>query len=151
MNKNPFLETLTVPYLRIIKRDVTNLQMLDPGLQPGDYYDVEIEKSTRVYRSIKRFMAIKDMSAGGLRALMWMMYTIPEKATSIKINDVELSTVLDCSCRQVARIRAELIQFALIAKRKENEYWINPRYFASGDRLKLYPGNTLQEAQIKQS
>lgn len=139
MNKNPFLETLSIPYLRVIKRDVP---VWKEDLKAGDYYEVEKMSSTRLYRDADNFLTLLEMSSSTLKIVFWIMYHIRADATSIRLDDKKLSELLGCTERQFRRVRTELIAKALIAKRQENEYWINPRYFAADSRLKLYKENT---------
>lgn len=140
MQRNPFLETLVVPYVRVIRRD-TPINKTE--LDEGDYYEFEAQDATRVYRNANTYKVVGQLTAAGTRLLMWMMYNISDDAVTVKLNEQGLSELFEISSRQIARMKAELISAAIIAKKEYNEYWINPKYFASGNRMKLYPGNTL--------
>lgn len=150
MYKNPFLETLIVPYIRCIKPEVGVMQQIE-GLEEGDYFDVEVEKSTRLYRSPQRLADMLQLSSYGLRLAIWIMYNVNEDSISIRLDDLKLSGTFQCSGRQVARMRTDLLKASILAKKKENEYWINPRFFAADSRLKLYPENTVLHRIIKLS
>jgi hypothetical protein len=148
MNKNPFLETLVIPYVRYIKRDVTQFKLMESGIEAKDYFDVEVTKSTRLYRHDENMQELLDLKAGAIKLFLWIIYNIHESSTFIKLTDTELMTVFQCSDRQVQRMRHELIRRAILAKRQGNEYWINPRYLSGSDRTKLYPGHATQIATI---
>lgn len=136
MNQNPFLETFTIPYIRLIKRDVPGYK----ELESNDYVEIEQERYTRVYRERGQFeYLIANLSFTGLKMYTWLVYNLAIGADSIALDDVELTRVLGCSDRHVARMRKEMIQFAILAKKKENQYWVNPRFFATESRLKIYP------------
>jgi hypothetical protein len=142
MNKNPFLETLVVSYVRWIKRDVP------PGkdLQAGDYYDVEAEDSTRLYHRPEMREVIMNLPAPALRLFMYIAYHLRDDATSIKLDEKHIAKYFQCSDRTVDRMKHELIAAAIIAKKEQNEYWTNPRYLAPKSRIYLYPGQAMQVA-----
>jgi hypothetical protein len=142
--KNPFIENFTVRFVRHIKRDVP----LNKELEEGDFYDVEAEKCSRVYRKLENLADLMIMKHGS-RLFLWMLYRISEDAISVKLDDKNLAMELKCSERTVERMRAELLEAAVIAKKQYNEYWVNPRFFASDNRLKLFPGHTLQVALVR--
>lgn len=139
MHINPFAQTLVVPIIRIIRRDVPIMKL---DLLPGDYYDVEAVPATRLYRIPSSYDKIKDLSVTGYRLLMWILYHIPDDALSIKLDEFKLTTLFRCSCKTVQRARLELVRNAILAKYEDNRYWVNPQVFASNSRLKLYEGNT---------
>lgn len=139
MHINPFTQTLIVPIIRIIRRDVP-LMKLD--VEQGDYYDVEAVPATRLYRTTASYDKVKDLSATGFRLFLWILYHIPEDQTSIKLDELKLSTIFECSGKTVQRARLELIKAAILAKYENNRYWVNPQVFASNSRLRLYEGNT---------
>lgn len=135
--QNPFTELLVINYIRFIKRDVPEYKT---DLQPGDYYDVEQQKATRLYRVNAHCNMMMELSAPGVKLVVWIMYHLQDNAVSIKLNEKKLcAEVFKCSERQFRRTKAELIKAAIIAKKENNDYWVNPRYFASESRLKLYP------------
>ncbi|MFZ8428658.1 hypothetical protein ACO1NA_13920, partial [Staphylococcus aureus] len=57
------------------------------------------------------------------------------------IDDRSISGLLDISDRQAQKARLELIDKAIICKKQDNIYWVNPRYICSGNRIKMYPKN----------
>ena len=139
MRVNPFIQTLAVPYIRIIKRDVP---MAKTSLDKDDTFEVETERHTRVYRNPARLKGILDFSVGGLRLYLWLIYSVRSSQPSIKLNEKTLcEEIFHCSAKQMQRMRQELIAAAVLAKKEANEYWINPVYFSSSDRLKAYPEN----------
>lgn len=146
MVKNPFTATLVVPFVRVIKRDVP---LNKEELEVGDYYDIESEKSSRVYRNKEHLNELMEMKHGS-KLYLWMLYRISEDAVSIRLDDKMLATELNCSERTVERMRSDLMKAAVIARKQYNEYWINPRFFASDSRLKLFPGHILQVALIRE-
>lgn len=147
MIQNPFTQTLVVGFIRIIKRDVPiNKQ----DLVNGDYYDVEQQPASRVYRSKETYEIVKGLKPLGSKLYLWMIHNIQPGAVTIKLNESSLSELFGYSSRHITRMRTELIKAAIIAKKEANEYWVNPRYFAADSRLKLYPANTLLVATTRE-
>lgn len=147
MNKNPFIETLVVSYVRWIKRDVP----VGKDLQSGDYYDVEAEASTRLYHRPEMRETVLGLSSPALRLFMYIAYKVDDDDTSIKLVEKTLMDYFHCSDRTVDRMKRDLIAAAIISKKEQNEYWINPRFLAPKSRIYLYPGNTLQVALKRES
>lgn len=139
MHKNPFIETLVVPYIRVIKPEVTPMELMKGDLHESQYYDVEQQKHTRLYRETKHFTDLIALSSSAIKLILWIMYHIPDGSPSIRIDDLQLSAVFQCSGRQMLRMRSELIKAAILSKRDGNSYWINPRYFSSANRIDIYP------------
>ena len=138
MRINPFIQTLAVPYIRIIKRDVPTHKT---SLEERDYFEVEAQRHTRVYRDTERLKDILKFSVGGLRLYLWLIYSVRSSQQYIKIDEHKLTVQFECSGKQVQRMRQELIAAAVLAKKENNEYWINPIYFCAADRLKTFPEN----------
>lgn len=147
---NPFLSALVVPYIRIIKKEVSDYQLAGDGLEPGDSFHVEAEKYSRLYRNVHTKSMIAALNAPALQLFMWIMLHIPDDALSIKLDETSLTAIFDCSDKTISRMKSTLIANAVIAKREDNRYWINPVFFASSDRLKLYPENAVIVHTIKQ-
>lgn len=137
---NPFLSgNFTVPYILFIKRDVSDYKIMEHGLEQGDWYEVESEKYTRVYRKSELSSIYLKLSKPALQLLCWIIFKLPEDAQSIKLDELLLMKEFDCCEKTVSRMKTELIRWAVIAKRDTNRFWINPRYFICGDRLKMFP------------
>lgn len=147
MIQNPFTQTLVVNYVRYIKRDVS---ILKQDLDPGDYYDVEQQPATRVYRSKDNYEVIRQLGPLGSKLYLWIIHNVQSDAVTVKLNELALAELFGYSGRHVARMKSELIRAAIIAKKESNEYWINPRYFASNSRLKLYPENCVRVATLRE-
>ncbi len=141
MRINPFLQTLEIPVHRVRKRDVPEWK---ESLSEGEYFEVESIHFARVYRGKDKedkMKIILSLSPSAIRLYTWMQYYIPRDSDEIRINDNELCSVLGISDRQVQRARLELVNAAIIYRKKENVYWVNPRYLCSGSRIKMYPDN----------
>lgn len=141
---NPFTQMLAIYYVRFIKRDAP----IREELLRKDYYDVEQQTSVRVYKDA--YEAVEQLTDLGHKLMRWIMYHIPDKAVSIKLGNKTLMSLFKCSDRQVLRMKADLLRCAVIAKRENNEYWVNPRYFAAGNRIQLYPDHTVRAATIRE-
>lgn len=147
MYQNPFLSTLVIPYIRVIRRDTPAGKS---ELNKGDYYDLEKIRSTRVYRLEANYERLKDLSVTGYRLFMWILFHLPNNSDSIVLDDKTLAEKFDCSERTILRARLELIQHTILAKRRNNEYWTNPHIFASEGRLSLYEGHTTCVATVRE-
>lgn len=144
--RNPFLATLAVEFVRVIKRDVP------PGkpLVDGDYYDVETVEATRVLRDKEMMNIVMQLPAPALKLYMYLIYNIQDGAVTVKLDDLKLMQLFDCTDRTVLRMRQALVSAAILAKMKQNVYWVNPRFFASKSRLKLYSAHTVQVALVRE-
>jgi hypothetical protein len=141
MRRNPFIETLEVPVHRVKKRDVPDWK---ENLSDNEYFEVEAISYTRLYRGHDKADKLKillALSPGALRLLTWIEYYVPKDSDEIAIDDLLLSNILGLSGRHIQRMRLELVDAAILCRKKENVYWLNPRYICAGSRLKMYPAN----------
>lgn len=149
MNNNPFTATLAIPFLRVIKRDVTDYKIVK-GMDKSDYFDVDKVPSTRVFRGTAHLNEVMKMSASCVKLYFYLILKVQKSELFIRIDDKTICKLFECSERQAARLRAELIKFTIIAKKENNQYWINPRFFCSGDRLKMYSECAVLSYTIKE-
>lgn len=104
-------------------------------------YDWDMQKFTKLYHSLKK---VDDVLKLGRPALL--LYTlVPHLLTGgqdwVELKSSYLEKKLNLSAFSVASAIRELTTIGVIAKRKRSEYWICPKVFFSGDRLKLYKKN----------
>lgn len=141
MRINPFLATFEVPVHRVKKRYVPEWK---ETLNDNEFFEVESIHFMRIYRGkdkSDKMNIILNLTPSAMRLYTWMQYYIPRDSDEIRIDDKELCGVLGISDRQVQRARLELVNSAIIYRKKENTYWVNPRYICSGNRMKMYPDN----------
>jgi len=141
--ENPFTQTLIVPFVRVV--DLVEKQ--DDGTLKNNYHDVELEKFTRVYRNPHNLQQLKRLSSSALWMYNWLVYNATNK--HIQIDDAVMSKEYDCSEYTAGEMRRELVDMAIIAKKHDNVYWLNPRYFCFDDRIKVYPDNAVRQFTIR--
>jgi hypothetical protein len=147
MHSNPFLKKFKVAYVQVIKRDVPGYRRYAPNEQ--EYFKAESALSTRLYLDIVAMQVVLDLGSAW-RLFIWIAYSMRPKRKTIKLNELALMELFQCSSREVSRMKAKLITAEIIAQKQGNEYWINPTFLCSGDRVKLYPelsqyGKTVEE------
>ncbi len=141
MRINPFLETLQIPIHRVKKRDVPSWK---EKLTDEEYFEVESIHFTRIYRGsdrINKMNILLQLLPAALKLYTYIQYYLPKDSDEIKLDDKQLCTVLNLSERQIQKARLCLVDVALICRKQENTYWVNPRYLCSGNRLKMYPNH----------
>jgi len=138
MGINPFNDrdfVITTNVARTRDKFVT-----DGGFLIPSYYDMENEHIVKVYTSVANRKIIALLSANSLRLFMWIIYEVKYGRDLIWINKKRYMEEAQISSRTTyARSVAELTRYELIKLSNEKEvYWINPRYFFKGSRLKKY-------------
>jgi hypothetical protein len=137
MTRNPFIDNLIVPYIKVYYEQAHWEMTI--GKKPISF-EVEEEEYTRVYRNKGNFSILFKFSAGALKLYLWIVDNLPTNSQSIKLDEKKLiEELFECSERHFKRLKAELVDNAIIVHYKDNRYWVNPTFFASGDRLKIYP------------
>jgi hypothetical protein len=136
---NPFINKLVVPYIQYIT-DIHKVTLLSDDKYG---YEVESEHFTRVYVSKeKRQFIFTQLSMYARDMLMAMQYfTHPSHETVIltheKMQDLYGTAY---SKRRFDDTIRELVKMAIIdyKDRKKGEFWYDPQFFASGNRLAMF-------------
>lgn len=150
MIRNPFIETLTIPFIRVINSKPIPYKLAN-GEEITDYYDVEQQEFARIYKNYNNYLSLSKLSGNANKLYLFITYSISKDAQSIKLDEKELCGLFKCGDRQIKRIKAELIDEAIIIHNKDNRYWVNPRFFASGNRLTMFPENKVLITTIDNS
>lgn len=138
---NLFKETLTVPVIKVIT------EFTDSEVTAS--YDYESERYTRLYVSpAKRDFIYTNLSSDA-RDLLFLITQITNpdyEYTTIdyeKANEFIGKNNSRYSRRKFETVLRELIRFAILdcKVQKLGQYWYNPNYFCSGNRINMFPNN----------
>jgi len=136
---NPFINTLYVPYKEIIT------SAKDGAIESS--YKIEAESYSRIYTSkARRDYIFNSLSMYARDMLMAMLYVTNYDyqyviLTYDKFKELYAATDPNYGKRRYEDTIRELHKFSIIdCKDKErNQYWFNPVYFISGNRLNMFP------------
>ena len=139
---NPFLNSLIVPYIEVIK----SIKYVE-GQPIKDSYEIESTKHIRVYTSPRtRDLLFNDLSMYARDMFLAIQYTLNEDYYYIIMSYEKMQEVYKVSepkygkRRYEATIR-ELHKYGIIdcKDRVRNQWWYNPVYLAPKSRLIMFP------------
>lgn len=101
---------------------------------------VDKSASCRLFTSSINRRVVSKLSLCGKGLYLWIMYEIETGNEALWINKVRYIEESGVSLNTYKKSIDELVRHAIIAYTVVKEvYWINPAYFFSGDRIKMYP------------
>ena len=114
--------------------------VLEDGLLVPSYYNMENEDIVKFYTSASNRKTITLLSGGALRLFMWIVYEIDYGKDLVWINRKRyMGESQITSVNTFKRSIEELERYCLIhSTKKEEVFWINPRYLFKGSRMKKY-------------
>ena len=139
---NPFLDDLKIEYVEI--------NIIDNDNELLSKYEMERDKFNRLYTSVdNRNFIFGELSMYAIHMFLFMQYIINHDYPYIIINYEKVETY--CKREKIGRRRFDDTIRELINKdviqirdRKDDSFWFNPKYFSSGNRLKMYPDNKIK-------
>lgn len=96
---------------------------------------IDKDGSVKVYKTANVRALVLSLSYPGLRLFNYILLYSQNKRDTISLNNTTVKRVLDISTATYQRALKELIEKCFINKKGKNEYWINPHFFFSGDRI----------------
>jgi hypothetical protein len=141
---NPFVNKLVVPYVEYITNP---LKFTETNEKYG--YEVESQTHVRMYTSKANREFIYSLSIYARDMFLAMQYFTQPGKDSVYISYEKMQAL--CPTVKLSRRRfedtiRELVKAAVIdyKDRKHDEYWYDPQYFYSGNRLDAF-----EQAKIK--
>jgi hypothetical protein len=142
MGLNPFIDTLEIP---VVRRGISNqLKRIDNKLIPAEF-DHELTSHAKLFCDPDKRYLNNSLSLRAKELLLWVMFQTTSSKDYIWINKtmyMEENNVTSINTYKEALadlIKKKYLGITLI----KDVYWINPKYFFKGDRVKKYPNNVL--------
>lgn len=146
MIKNPFLQSARLRYF--IKQDqktVFDTHGSEPTSVKGHFItQQEFEKDPfiKLYNDKSFFNVFKQTSDTASKIFLYIAYTIPkDKDSMILIPEDVMGFVGIKSVTTYYKYIQELMDNAVIARRSNSEYWVNPHFIFNGNRIAFYKEN----------
>lgn len=143
MIKNPFLQSARLRYF--IKQDqltVFDTQGSEPSSVKGHFstqHEFEKDPFIKLYNDKSFFNVFKQTSDTASKIFLYIAYTIPKDKDSIVLNPEDVMGFVGIkSVTTYYKYIQELMDNAVIARRSNSEYWVNPHFVFNGNRIDFY-------------
>lgn len=142
-NINPFIEKLdieTICYVVKQKHSKDPLQLHNDNRLP-DYQRVsyaEFGDKTTITNRDKLSPILERLSPVGSKLLLFILFKLGKDTSKINLSNARLKKELNIEKSSSSSARSELSKLDLIQKFRKDEYWINPLYFWSGNKVKHF-------------
>jgi len=139
-DKNPFAEKLEVLVNKRI--DMSSLKLEDGDWIPQEY-EYERASITKVYRTVDNRALINKLSLPAKELYLWLIYKVEYGEDWIRINrksymeEHGISSVNTYKKAVVDLVFGGAIAYTVL----KDVFWINPKLFFAGSRVKKYPNN----------
>ena len=101
---------------------------------------VDKSPSCRLYTYSQNRKVVSKLSSCGKELFVWIMYELEAGKEALWINRERYFEENGVSVNTYKKSVDELVRSAIIAYTVVKDvYWINPAFFFSGDRIKMYP------------
>ena len=135
---NPCRNNLKIPVAYLEFKD--SFQVDEQGDWLNTKKRVDNSPNCKLYTSSLNRKLVSKLSPCGKELYLWIMYEIEVGKEALWINRDRYLEENETSINTYKKAIEELIKNAIIAYTVVKDvYWINPSYFFSGDRLKMYP------------
>ena len=140
---NPFLSNLIVPYIQVIK----NLKVENGITVSDDSYEIEAAEYVRLYTANgNRDELFNNLSIYARDMLLAIQYMLNRDYQYVVLTYDKMKQLYAVSdprygLRRYDTTVKELYKYGVIdfKDRSKNQFWYNPKYFAAGSRLSMYP------------
>jgi hypothetical protein len=140
LGNNPCVIPLTIP---IIKWENTGIFKKEEEMLLFATYDIEVDKSTKLYISSRRRKLINNLGGTSSKLLLWIMQELESNKDYLWVNKMRFMEECNIASNNtflgaITELQKyNFIQPSVIKK----VYWINPDIFFLGSRVKKYPNN----------
>lgn len=136
---NPFAKDIKI---EVVSSCIDGIYRKDGDILVPNVYLREREVATKIYRSPDSRGLICGLSEVGLRIFVWLTYEVETGKDYVWVNRVRIMKELGIKSVNTYKLGIEnLIRYDVIALSLiKDVYWINPRLFFSGNRVKKYRG-----------
>lgn len=112
-------------------------------------YYAEGQENTSVYNiSYVDNVLFKSIGAAGRDILLYIIYHLKKDIDFINLSYSRISTAISISHTTIRKGLQDLSDNAIIAKKSQSEYWINPYFIFKGDRKRYYSINYPESIDI---
>jgi predicted transcriptional regulator len=146
--KNPFLAGFKLNLVKVSEsRTVTDVSELHKNegvilkyeTINKTYHVEQQEKLTTLYKiSYKNNVIFGELSSTSHSVLLYIMYNLKKDTDFINLKIDILENLLKLTKPTIIKAFKELIDAAIITKRSQSEYWINPHFIFNGNRIDYY-------------
>jgi len=116
-------------------------------------YTLEVQGKVSVYKVpyIKSVLFDKEhgLSPSGRDLFLFLIYSMPEFKTYINLPFTRIHKDTGMSKNSYYKAIQELVDAAVIEKKKNTEYWVNPHYIYFGNRQTLYKKESPSNIVVK--
>ena len=142
MIKNPFLQSarLTV-YIKQNKQTVIDTRNNFNSVKGVFTSQQEFEKDPflKLYNDKAFFNVFKDISDTASKMFLYIAYNLPKSQDIISLVQEDVMKFVGIkSVTTYYKYIQELIDYAIISRRSNSEYWVNPLFLFNGDRVAFY-------------
>jgi len=140
---NPFLENYEERVVEIhqetIKVNSLTEEVTLDYQKIVDVYRTEKQEKTYIYHDteIGKKLFQSNLKASGRDLWHFILYSLPKDQDWINLKSSKVFKELGISRPTLYSAINQLVEAGLIAKKKNTEYWINPKYIFNGSRLKF--------------
>ena len=152
--KNPFLQSIRL-------KSFTRSQTL-PVIDTSDNVSIkgsfsftkqfEVDHYIKLYTNGNLSNVFSQISDTACKLFLYISYNVAKETDIIKLDPVSVMSFVGIkSDTTYYKYIQELIDNAVIARKNNREYWINPVFIFNGDRLKFYQATCpecIEEIQI---
>lgn len=135
---NPFINKLVIDYTEVIKSTSGH------GItKVVDSYNIEHDESVRIYTcKANREHLFKELTMYGRDMLLAIYYFVNRDYDYVILNYAKVLELYGSyGKRRYDDTIRELVRLLIIdyKDKSKDQYWYNPVFFSSGNRLKMYP------------
>ena len=137
---NPFSYSVIIP----VRRISTNTYIKDEeGIKTTLYKDLDNQQNVKIFKGDGNKEVVFGLSSKAKDLFLWLLFETKTGCDYIKFDSVKYMEDLGISSRTtITQAIAELCKVCFICKSPlAGYYWINPRFFFSGDRTIKYKAN----------
>lgn len=153
---NPFIKIHKLALIKIYETSkMVNTNDISEGIilnyqQVTSSYCAEQQSKTSVYNiPYIENVLFKELSSKGRDLLLYVIYNIPENTDYINLKIDKVCNKINMSKPTCLKAIQELLDVALLSKKSQSEYWINPLYLFKGNRIKYYQETCPECIEIK--
>lgn len=145
MEMNPFIQSFKIT---VIEKDETY-----SVARTGDIIDGVVTKYQKVTDTIQfeqqskvsvyyipyiENVLFKELKSNARDLLLYVVYNIKQDTDFISLKHDKVCKEMFCSKPTLISAIKQLADVAIICKKSQSEYWVNPHYIFKGNRMKFY-------------
>ena len=160
MSTNPFLQNFKLQLVEISEKEkIVNTKDIHDGMvlkfqTVQNIYSVEKQTKVSVYDIpyIENILFKNDIKSNGRDLILFVVYNLVEDQDWINLKTDRVCSKMNISRPTLLSAIRQLEDAAILCRKSQSEYWVNPFYIFKGNRINLYqktsPGNIEVVAKI---